>query len=338
MTPVSHQPSRRSVLVAGAGSIGRRHLGNLRKLGFDKLAVCDPDAERAQSAALEFGVECFSDFFRALEQRQPDAVLVCSPPVCHVEQARQAISAGAHVFVEKPVSDRLEGVEELAREAERAGRTVQVGYNLRAHPGLVQVKRCVQERVVGEILWAHVEVGQYLPDWRPWQDYRKSYTARRELGGGIILDASHEIDYSLWLLGAPRELICMAGKVSRLEVNVEDCATILLRLASGAQVDIHMDFVQRSYSRSCILIGEEGKVIWDFEQNQVSIVRPKAPAEVLDYDFEPNQMYISEVEQFFHSVEGNAGPLCSIADGLLTLRVALAAKRSAAEKKWVSLD
>ena len=91
----------------------------------------------------------------------------------------------------------------------------------------------MEARAVSKILWAHVEAGSYLPDWRPWQDYRKSYTARRELGGGILLDGSHEIDYMTWLFGAPRELACMADHVSELEVNVEDCATILMRFADG---------------------------------------------------------------------------------------------------------
>ena len=340
--------SQYSVLVAGAGSIGRRHLGNLRRLGVVKLAVSDPEAARLQAVAAEFGVKCVPDFPEALEQFTPDAVFVCSPPVFHVEQARQALRAKAHVFVEKPLSDRLDGVEALAAEARASGRVAQVGYNLRFHPGILRLQQCIAEAAVGRILWARAEVGQYLPDWRPSQDYRRNYTARRELGGGIILDASHEIDYVLWLLGAPRELICMAGKVSTLDVDVEDCATILLRLQSGTQADVHMDFVQRTYSRSCVLAGEEGTLLWDFEKNQVSIarpqivrpqtVRPKVRPEILAYDFDPNRMYVAEVEHFFECMEENAAPRCGIADAKLTLQVALAARQSAVEKKWVSLD
>ncbi len=147
--------------------------------------------------------------------------------------------------------------------------TAQVGYNLRFHAPLERLKQLVEDEVVGRIIWARVEAGSYLPNWRPWQDYRKSYTARRDLGGGIILDGSHELDYTTWLFGLPSELTCMAGKVSQLEVDVEDCATILLRFPSGAQVDVHIDFVQRTPARGCVLAGVEGKLLWDFPANSV---------------------------------------------------------------------
>ncbi len=242
------------------------------------------------------------------------------------------------MFIEKPVSDRLDGVAELESEAARRGANVQVGYNLRFNPGIQTLKRMVEEGVPGRILWARAEVGQYLPDWRPWQDYRQSYTARRELGGGIILDASHEIDYMLWLLGAPRELVCMAGKVDALDVNVEDCATILMRFASSAQADIHMDFVQRNASRSCVLAGECATLEWYYARNEVSIIRPGCETEVVKYDFEANQMYVAELQDFFSCIHEQRNSGRSLADSKLALQVALAALDSSAQRRWVTLE
>ena len=327
-----------SVLVAGSGSIGRRHMANLRTLGVRHLAVADPDPSRLSPVSEELRVEVFPDFGQALKARKPDVVFVCTPPVFHVEQATEAVRAGADVFVEKPLCDRMEGVDQLASEASRLGRITQVGYNLRFHPGLQKVKQLLDEGFIGKVLWAHVEAGQYLPEWRPWQDYRQSYTARRELGGGIILDGSHEIDYVLWLLGRPSELTCMAGKVSALEVNVEDCATILLRFPSGAQADIHLDFVQPTYSRSCLLVGERGKLVWDYTQNRVLVVRPRQEPESIHYEFETNEMYVSEVESFFNSVARKESTGAGLSEAKLTLQVALAARTSAVEKRWISLD
>jgi predicted dehydrogenase len=313
-------------------------MANLRALGVRKLAVADPIADRLRPAVDELGVEAFSDFKDALGSQKPDVVFVCTPPVFHVEQALQAVRSGAHVFVEKPLCDRLDLVDELSAEAVKRGRAVHVGYNMRFHPGVQTLKRLLGGGAIGRVLWAHVEVGQYLPDWRPWQDYRQSYTAQREKGGGIILDASHEIDYVIWLLGPPSELTCMAGKVSRLEVDVEDCATILLRFPGGAQADVHMDFVQPTYSRSCVLVGERGKLLWDYSQNQVRIVRPEGDVEILDYDFELNQMYLSEVKLFLENIGNKVVANSGLADAKLTLQVALAARKSAAEKKWVRFD
>jgi predicted dehydrogenase len=326
-----------SVLVAGAGSIGRRHLGNLKKLGVTRLAACDPHPERLRYVAAEFQTECFATLEEGLEKFRAGAVFVCTPPVHHVAQSLQALRAGAHVFIEKPLSDRMQDVEELRHQAEKSGAVIQVGYNLRFHPSLQKLKELVEQNAVGEILWAHVEAGSYLPDWRPWQDYRKSYTARRELGGGILLDGSHEIDYVTWLFGAPEEVACMAGHVSQLDVNVEDCATVLLRFPGGTRADVHLDFIQRSYSRYCDLVGREGKLHWDLMSNSVQVLRPGAEPEITTFDWQINQAYIDEVAHFLDCVRQGTRPRFTLEDAILTLRVTLAARHSAEEKKWVFL-
>lgn len=331
-------PEIKSALVVGAGSIGRRHISNLKKLRLTKLAACDPHPERLEYVASEFQVECFPTIEVGLDKFRPDAVLVCSPPVHHVAQAIQALRADAHVFIEKPLSDRMDGVEALQAEAATREATVQVGYNLRFHPAIQKLKELVDAGAVGKILWAHVEAGSYLPDWRPWQDYRQSYTARRELGGGILLDGSHEIDYVTWFFGAPREVACMAGHVSELDVNVEDCATVLLRFADGSRTDVHLDFIQRSYSRYCSLVGSEGKVQWDLLGNSVQIVRPGQDAQVIKFDFEINAGYVAELAHFMECARSGTRPRFTLEDAILTLRIALAARVSAEEKKWVFFE
>jgi predicted dehydrogenase len=313
-------------------------MGNLRKLGVQTLSALDPDKDRLRPAVEELGARGFSDLDQALHQAKPDVVLICTPPAFHVSQALQAVRSGAHVFIEKPLSDRMDGGDELSEEAGRRKRVVQVGYNLRFNPGLRKLKEFVEQTEVGRILWGRVEVGQYLPDWRPWQDYRRSYSARRELGGGIILDASHEIDYVMWLLGRPVELACMAGRVSSLDVDVEDCATILLRFASGSQVDVHMDFVQREYSRSCLLVGEQGKLQWNYARNEVIVEKPREEAQTFRCDFDANQMYVSEMEHFFDRIERGDTVNRELRDAMATLRVGLAARFAAAEKKWVTIE
>lgn len=326
----------KSVLVAGAGSIGRRHLANLKTLGITRLAACDPHPERVDYVATQFQTVGFPTLEEGLEKFFPDAVLVCTPPVHHVPQALQALRAGAHVFLEKPLSDRLDGLEELKAEAVNRGAVVLVGYNLRFHPAVQKLKNLVNDGVVGKIIWAHVEAGSYLPDWRPWQDYRKSYTARRELGGGILLDGSHEIDYVTWIFGTPDELTCMADHVSPLDVNVEDCATVLMRFANGTRVDVHLDFIQRSYSRYCTLAGTEGILHWALLDNVIQISRPGAAPEIIKFDWQINDAYVEELRYFLECARTGATSMLSLEDAILTLRVTLAARRAAEQKKWVS--
>ncbi len=324
------------VLVVGAGSIGRRHLRNLRALGVQRLAACDPAEDRLAPVVEELGIQGYADYEEALAQLRPEIVFVCTPPVLHLPQTLAAVRANAHVFVEKPLAHALDDVDALVAEAAARERIVQVGYNLRFHPGLRRVKELLDQGTIGRVLWAQLEVGQYLPDWRPWQDYRQSYTARRALGGGIVLDASHELDYLVWLLGVPSAVLCLSGRVSSLEVDVEDCATVLLRFPSGAQADVHLDFVQRAYSRSCKLAGEEGTLLWDYTGQQVRLYRAERAAwEVEEHPCELNQMYLAEVEAFFDSVARGAPPSVGLADGRLALRLVLAAHEAAAEGRSV---
>ncbi len=281
----------------------------------------------------ELGVEVFHDFSTGLDAHKPDAAFICTPPFLHVPQALRAVRSGAHVFLEKPLSHVLEGVDELAREARSRNRIVQVGYNLRFHPGLGQLKKLVQDRTLGKILWAYAEAGQYLPDWRPEQDYRQSYTAQRNLGGGILLDGSHELDYLIWLLGKPAEVLCMAGKVSTLEVDVEDCADVVVRFATGGQAQVHLDFVQRGYARSCKLVGERGTALWDYTTREVRVFSADTNKwGTFPYSFEPNDMYIFEVEHFFHCVASGETPRVDLAQAADTLKLVLAAKSAAAER------
>lgn len=305
---------------------------NLRSLGVGEIAACDPDPERLAPMVAELDIQPYSDFEQALHTIRPDAVLVCTPPSLHLAQVRQAIAASAHVFIEKPISHSMEGVKALLGEARASGRVVQVGYNLRFHPAIRKLKQIVEEKTLGRILWTRAEVGQYLPDWRPWQDYRQSYTARRELGGGIILDASHEIDYLLWFFGEPVEVLCMASTVSQLAVNVEDSASLLLRFASGSHADLHLDFVQRIPSRSCKLVGEEGTAIWeDGDTVSVRVLRPGKQPENFQYDFDDNEMYVDELKQFLSCIETGQSPMVDAEQAAQVLEWALAA-RSAAER------
>lgn len=315
-------------LVAGSGSIGRRHMKNLKLLGVEQIGAVDPDPERLQPMIDELGILPFGDYDQALTDFRPDCVLVCTPPVFHLEQTIKALRAGAHVFVEKPLANSLDGLNELLDVAKQSRKHVQIGYNMRYNPGLQVLRQLVQSGELGRVLWARAEIGQYLPDWRPWQDYRQSYTARKDLGGGIILDASHEIDTIMWMLGKPVDVHCMAGKTSDLEVDVEDCATLLLRFENGTQADIHLDFIQRKASRTCKLVFAEGTATWDGPANEVQVYRSSTGEwEHRPYTFDPNNAYIEEVRDF---LEGCANPSTqSLCEGIDVLKVALLARERA---------
>jgi predicted dehydrogenase len=317
-----------STLIIGAGSIGTRHARNLNTLGIGPLTIWDPLIERATQIARDLTVQTVTSLEQGLADK-PKLVFVCSPPSFHIPQALQAVQAGAHVFVEKPLSDTSEGVAELTREAEQKCCIVQVGYNLRFLPAIQTLKQLIDDGAIGRVLWMRAEFGQYLPDWRPSQDYRQNYTAQRRLGGGIILDASHEIDYVLWLLGRPVTVQALADKVSDLEMDVEDCASLLMRFPSGAQADVHLDCVQRVYSRGCKIVGENGTIEWSFGAAvRLYQVETRTWKEI-PCPSEPAQMYVDEVRHFLSCVETGTQPVSNLESASLTLQVALTAKQKA---------
>jgi len=326
-------------LVVGCGSIGRRHARNLKSLGMQRLAFCDTTPEALQQCRNETPGEAFSDYGEALQMFKPDLVLVCTPPVYHVEEALLALQARAHVFIEKPLSHESSGIEVLIAEAHRRDRNVQIGYNLRFHPGLQILKGLIDSGNLGRVLWLSAEAGQYLPDWRPWQNYRESYSARLDLGGGIILDGSHELDYICWLLGKPTEVSCRAEHLSSLEVDVEDSAWIYLTFPERRRAELHLDFVQRAYTRTCKVVGEKGTALWDFTSQEVRWFSADEPNwHSVPYVFEANDMYVAEVRHFLESLGSRTGPVVDLEQGRDVIRIVEAAKKASVELRPQTLD
>lgn len=325
------------ILVIGCGSIGERHIRNLKAISAGDIIACDTDQKRLSAIGKKYKIQVCTDLRRALG-KNVDAALVCTPPSTHVPIARKVVEHGAHVFIEKPLSNSLKGASELIELAKKKKLVVFVGYNLRFHPGLNLVKKILDRREIGRILSARAEFGQYLPDWRPWQDYRRSYTAKRKLGGGIILDGSHELDYIRWLLGEVEKISCVAGKVSHLKVDVEDTAEITLKLRSGAIVGIHLDFVRRDYARNCELIGDRGSIVWNYPDRLVKVYSARGKRwRTFRVGGDPNEMYLQEMKHFIRCVQGREKPLVSGEEGKKTLEIALAARRAAETGKTVKI-
>ena len=251
-------------LVVGLGSIGRRHACNWAALGLGEVWVYRQHGAR-QPEPLDVPIRTFATLDEALDA-QPDAVLVTNPTSLHVETARRALQAGAHVLVEKPLGSSLDGVADLITLAERQRRVLAVGYQLRFDPGLGRLRELVHGGAVGRPLAARADVGEYLPGWHPWEDYRQSYAARRDLGGGVVLTLSHDLDALCWVLGPPTRVTAFARRSGALEVDVEDVAEITLQFAGGTLGSVHVDMVRQPPRRFLEVTGEAGVVRWDYEE------------------------------------------------------------------------
>jgi predicted dehydrogenase len=337
--PISTGDAKRRFLVIGCGSIGKRHISNLIALNAGGVLAFDVRADRRHEVQSEFSIETVDELADAWA-RGPDVALITAPTRMHLSLALQAAERGCHLFIEKPLSDRLEGVDQLLGVVREQNLVTLVGCNLRFHPGLIKVKQLLEQGAVGRAVAARIEVGQYLPDWHPWEDYRQGYSARRVLGGGVILDAIHEIDYVRWMLGEPEEVVCFAGKLSHLDIETEDTAAILLRFTDGTIGEVHLDYVQRAYSRTCHIIGDEGTIRWDYSSGEVrwySAARGEWQVFVDPPGWEPNQMYIDEMRHFLQCLTGQEKPALDVFEAARVLEVALAAKASAETGQVVRL-
>lgn len=326
------------LLIAGLGSIGRRHLATLRELrpGDEIVALRH---ERTAEPPLP-GVERYVFSLDEAVASRPEAAFICGPASSHVAVALAFARNGTHLFVEKPLSHRLDGIDELIATCARGRLTLMVGYNLRFLESLRGVREAAAAGAIGRILSARAEVGQYLPDWRPQSDYRASVSAREELGGGALLELSHEIDYLRWLCGEITEVEAFCARTSELELDVEDTVEMLVRFEGGAIGSLHLDMVQRSPVRGCRLIGSKGTLTWDGMTDAVrlfsagsnewkELMPPRAPNR--------GATYRAELAHFFDCVLSGTPPLVGGEDGRRIVQIALAAKTSAQERCAVTL-
>ena len=225
--------------------------------------------------------------------------------------ALAAARAGCHLFIEKPLAHTVDGVDELMAEVDRRRLVAFVAYQFRFHPGIARVKQILEEGRLGRLVGAHVVNGEYLPDWHPWEDYRETHPARRELGGGALSIQTHELDFALWLFGMPEKVYAVGGHLSRLEVDVEDSVSLLMDCADDGRrypVHLHLDYLQRPPQRVCEVIGDAGKLRYDYYANQVELHDlATRTSEVFRFDrFDRNQMFVDELAHFLACVRGEA--------------------------------
>ncbi|HWZ83140.1 MAG TPA: Gfo/Idh/MocA family oxidoreductase [Terriglobales bacterium] len=327
-------------LVVGCGSIGHRHLRNLKSLGVSDLGFVESDRERRESAASELGVASFALLTEGLRWT-PDFVLIATPTHLHIEQAIEVATHGCAFFVEKPLSHTPEGIAELLNAIQRHGLISMVGCNMRFHPAPRKIKELLDQRRLGKLLCARIHSGFYLPAWRPGTDYRMNYAAREETGGGCILDCIHEIDLARWYLGDVVDVFCAAGHLSSLEIATEDVAVLVSRHASGVLSEVHLDYVQRSYERGCQIAGEDGSLSWDFREKQVrwyDAVSDHWETFEQPADWQLNQMYIDEMRHFLDCVQERKETMLPVADAARVMEFVFAAKQSASERRVITLN
>ena len=341
-------------LIAGLGSVGRRHMRNLVALGEkDIVLLRSHRATLPEDELAGYPVE--TDLREALKKHKPDAVIVANPTSLHLDTAIPAAEAGCHILLEKPISYSTERLDQLEKVVKKSGSKILVAFQFRFHPGLIRAKQLISDGEIGRVISAHVHFGEYLPAWHPWEDYRKGYASRADMGGGVVLTQCHALDYLPWLVGKVKSVWGFTAKLSDLEVDVEDTAKIGLRFESGALGSLHLDFNQQPSSHRFEVIGTKGTLKWDLSNGATRIYRAspeslaistgmgiKAGGEWEAYPladgWERNLMFLEQMKHFVAVVRGEVEPICTLDDGVRVMKLISAVHQSQNAGRLIELD
>jgi predicted dehydrogenase len=310
------------LLICGMGSIGYRHFDVLRSLGEDEVW-----AFRSGKGTLKKDSEpkrIFHDLDEALDQG-PDGALVTSITSLHVPLALAIARRGIPLFIEKPLSHNFDGVDELSSICRTSAIPVLIGTNLMHHPAVIKIKELLNDGAVGKVVSARAHFGTYMPAWHPWEDYRRSYAGRAELGGGVVLTSIHEISYITDFFGEVEEVRAMEIGRGELGISAEEGVEVLFRHKNGIVSNVHLNFYQRPNRRYCEIIGTGGTLYWDFWEPEIkvatadsmrSLTLDASAMELLE------QSYIAQMRHFKDVIVEKADPLVGLDKGIEDLKLA----------------
>jgi predicted dehydrogenase len=323
------------ILICGVGSIGERHLNNLLRLGYENIILFRKRNNALRTTKKKFPI--FHNLNDALKEK-PKISFITNPTSMHIETALICANSGSHIFIEKPLSHSINGIDKLKYITRNKNLKVIIGYMMRFHPCIKRIRTLLKDKTIGNILSTISIWGEYLPDWHPWEDYKTCYAAKKNLGGGPALTLSHDIDILTWFFGKPERLKAYANYDSNLKIETENTIDILLKYKNGSIANVHLDYLQKPPFREYLFIGNNGKIRFDYFQNLIEINYEKSnEIFTAPKNFERNDMFMEEVKYFINCIEKDIVPSPGIDEAYIPMDIALKAIRSEKYKKEIKL-
>lgn len=314
-----------NILLIGLGSIGTRHLNNIISLGYKSISVVSRKEQLSEAFA---HLQHFKTLEEALAYNNYDAAIICTPTTQHANDLVNLLQHNTKlIYIEKPVSDSLHKLELINQLASRYPNKIIVGYDLHFDPGMEKTKELLQANSIGKIISVNAFVGQYLPQWRPYEDHRKGMSAKKETGGGVLLDLVHEFDYLYRLFGEVDSVVCHTSNTGVLEIETEESADVLLKFKSGITGTVHLDYWQQQLIRYAIITGTEGTITWNLSEKNVQLVTKKGTEKFSFENAVRNDRFLTAMKNFLEEKED--ARFSTLHDGIKSLEIVLAAKRSA---------
>ncbi len=345
----------KKVLFVGLGSAGQRHLRNLQEIlgiEIEIIAYRCHKSERVFNSNMQviedetltskYKIQEFDDFGKALSDK-PDIVVIANPNSMHMSFVLETARKGIDLFIEKPLSTSFEHTQELIEVVKKKGIICQVGFQYRYHPCIRLAKEYLEKKKLGEIVSVNAEVGESLTRMHSYEDYRSMLEARKELGGGVVLCQSHELDYLFWLFGMPVSVNSSGGKRSGLDIDVEDSSTTFFRYKDGCNefpIILHQDFLQYPAVRKCKIVGTEGRMEIDLLSNSFlhEEYSSNERRQKCFENFVRNDMFFEEMRDFLNCVETRKTPKCDVQAAFASMKMGLAIKESFKDKRELKFD
>ncbi len=322
------------VLIVGLGSIGKRHMNNILKVKKNCQIIIWSNRKDIKKIEGK-NIKIFNSLEKCLLEK-PDIGFITNETAFHIPISKKLAKSGLSLFIEKPLSNTMKDVKELSNIVKNKKITTLMGCNLRFDRCIKKIKSLIEEEKIGNVISVKVECGTYMPDWHPYENYSKSYAARDDLGGGVVLTCIHEIDYLYWFFGEVKEVFSITGKYSNLKITSSDLSAIILKFKNNIIAEVHLDYFQKPEIRSCKIIGTKGTIYWDSEINEVKLYDVKMKRwirklKVKNYD--KNKQYIDEISHFFNCINKKENSINDLIQGIETLKIALSIIKSSKAKK-----
>lgn len=326
-------------LFIGLGSIGIRHLKNLKRIQDAEIIAYNSGCKHKSSDIRDmFNVLSFESMAEAIGSK-PDFAIISNPTNLHVKTAFQLADSGIPFLIEKPVSDSQAKLDRLSQLVKEKKLPVMVGFQLRCHPGYKQLRKIVQAGEIGRPLSLQGYVGQYLPTWHPHEDYRANYSAKKDQGGGVILDLCHELDIATSILGPAISLNCYQGHCSDLEIETEDIAEITMAHEKNVFSHIHLNYLEPGYKWVTSVLGTRGKVTWDYGNRVVTLAKLDGTYEQWDdpVGYNRGHLFQDQLSHWLAVIKDEKEPIVDLDTGIMITRLCDAAKRSSIQRIQVEI-
>ena len=326
-------------VVIGNGSMGKRRISHLKTLRAGTVFGYDVRKDRREEAESKFAIPTIKSVDELIKNN-PDAVFICTPPAEHMFYIKLAIKNKWHFMCENPIWHRLQDADEICRSVKANHLIANVSCNLRFHKSIIKMREIIKSNLIGNVLSGWVEIGEWLPDWHPWEPYTDYYPAHSNRGGG--LDSICDLDWIIDLFGKVERIACMADKKTGLDIDTNDIILMTLKFYNGPIINLHSDMVQRSYTHDAKFIGQEGTVIWRCSERAVylyTVTNKKWSIFKEPYKRQGKEwaesMYLEDTRHFLKCLKGKAKPLNTIEDNMYALSIVLGALNSSKKNKFI---